>query len=730
VRGAALAALVLCLGAAPVHAQSRCAPPRASAAYTARVTAALGSGRDLWGEQLLRAPGGPTLAGASGRLAPLLYARSAKGKPLTGSGVYYLPFAVPGGPLGAGTVDLHVADGSEILSGRVGGPALRVAVAGERYGSCLSRLTPARLADGWLPILATRYAGFRQESFAARIPETEALVSFVRVSGPGEIRLTPSVPGLRREGNRLVRGGRTYLVFGAGARWTDGSLVYASGAAYAAWLDPAGRVEPFTLDASRYAGARASVGAYWRARLAEGAGFEVPEASVMNAERALLVQNLELSWRYSIGNPYEEFSFPESLDAAQVMAELGFAPVASAIVRVSLTRRQTGYPSWSMGEKLLAAATEVRLNDDRRLLATVTPVLAGYVRALARRQEPGGLLMPERFSSDIPDQVQTLHGQAVAWQGLRAIAAQWARLGRHGYARQALGVASRLGAALHRAVQASERRLPDGSLFLPMRLGGEEQPYATVTESRSGSYWNLVAPYALASGLFAPGSPEARGALSYLLRHGSRLLGLVRAGGYSLYGPGAVPTRSGTDQVYGVNASRFMAAMGQDDQLALSLYGQLAGGMTPSTFVAGEAASVAPLDGLRDRAMYLPPNGVANDALLETLRLMLVQEGGGGLQLASATPRAWLRPGGRIVVTRAPTSFGPVSYTLTASSREVRVHVDVPARARRARVRLTLRLPPGRRILSVAPHRPFDRATGTIDLTGATGTLDLRVRTA
>ncbi len=337
--------------------------------------------------------------------------------------------------------------------------------------------------------------------------------------------------------------------------------------------------------------------------------------------------------------------------------------------------------------------------------------------------------MPERFSSDIPDRVQTLHGQAVAWEGLRAIAVQWSRAGRPGYAAQANRVAARLGAALRRAVHASERPLPDGSLFLPMRLGGAEEPYETVTESRAGSYWNLVAPYALASGLFSPQSRESRGALDYLLRHGSRLLGLVRAGGYALYGPGAVPTRSATDQVYGVNASRFLAAEDEPDQLVLSLYGQLAAGMTPNTFVAGEAASVAPLDGLRYRAMYLPPNGVANDAFLETLRLLLVQETPAGLRLAFATPRGWLRPGRRIAVTALPTSFGPLSYSLEAARGQVTAHVVVPSRSRPRSLLLRLRLPAGEHIRSVTPRRPFDPASGTIDLSGAKGTLDLVVRT-
>src|SRR6185312_10571912 len=108
----------------------------------------------------------------------------------------------------------------------------------------------------------------------------------------------------------------------------------------------------FTLDTARYAAARSAVGRYWRDRLAEGARLVVPATPVMNAQRALLVQNLMLSWRYSIGNPYEEFSFQESLDGAQVMAELGFSAVSRSILRASLTRRPVPYPSWKMGEKL------------------------------------------------------------------------------------------------------------------------------------------------------------------------------------------------------------------------------------------------------------------------------------------------------------------------------------------------------------------------------------------
>ncbi len=68
----------------------------------------------------------------------------------------------------------------------------------------------------------------------------------------------------------------------------------------------------------------------------------------------------------------------------------------------------------------------------------------------------------------------------------------------------------------------------------------------------------------------------------------ARSPGLVRAGAYSLYGAGAggaVPARSGTDEVYGLNLARFLAAEDDPDALVLGLYGQLAAAMTPNTFV-------------------------------------------------------------------------------------------------------------------------------------------------
>jgi len=669
-RGAAAAALLAWASAA--HACP--VPPSASAAEVQR---ALRSGQDLWGDRLLRAPGGPTLAGARRFLPPLRYALARRGAELTASGVYYLPFAGQAPPQGVSAPALHVADGSRIYAGSAAGSSLAVFVAGRPFASCT-----ARLAGGWLPILQTRDGRFAQESFTAVPPGSQRSTTFVRVEGAGPIRIT--------------HGGQT--------------LSFGRGPAYVEW-PRAGRARVGSPAA--YDAARAALASYWQERLATGARVEVPESYVENALRALLVQNLALTWRYSVGNAYGEFSFPESVDGAEVMAEYGFSTVARSMLRTSFTRAPRPYPQWKMGERLLASALYSRLYPDDPFLAQATPVLARYVAALARALGSNGLLTRERYSSDIPDSVYGLHGQAVVWQGLREIAAEWERHGRAALAARARLLSSRLGNGLRRAVRQSERRLPDGSLFVPMRLLDDERPYTSVVEARSGSYWNLVAPYALASGLLD--RAQERGALRYLERHGSRLLGLVRAGGYALYGRSASFPTSGTDEVYGLNAARFLAAVDEPDQLVLSLYGHLAAGMTPDTFVSGEAASVAPLGGRRERSMYLPPNSVSNGALLETLRLMLVQEEAGGLRLAFATPRDWLRPGKRIAVDNLPTSFGPLSYSLSARRGSVHVTVEVPTVRRPRTLQLRLRLP---------------HSTRTIDLSGRRGRVDFVVKIA
>ncbi|HST18001.1 MAG TPA: hypothetical protein VLK36_10050, partial [Gaiellaceae bacterium] len=296
---------------ATVRAQAApgCPAPRVSAASEARIDRVLASGRDVWGEQLLRAANGPTYAAARGFLPPLLYAVGHGGAPLTTSGVYYLPFTLPlsvGGPRGFG---LHVADGSQVIVRRVGGPSVTVEVGArgsERFGSCLGRLQAPRLADGYLPLLEVGYrdaAGVRytQESFVGRLPRERSLVSFIRVTADARSSATGGVVRLVSSTGRVIRlpVPRMEAVELDAAFTHDGARLARVGAAV-------------------YDSARADVTAFWQKALAVAPGFVVPDADVMDAERALLTDELSMTWRYSVGNVYEELSYVEALDVAQV----------------------------------------------------------------------------------------------------------------------------------------------------------------------------------------------------------------------------------------------------------------------------------------------------------------------------------------------------------------------------------------------------------------------------
>jgi hypothetical protein len=311
------------------------------------------------------------------------------------------------------------------------------------------------------------------------------------------------------------------------------------------------------------------------------------------------------------------------------------------------------------------------------------------------------------------------------------MAEAWTQVGNLALADVATATADKLEAGLRAAIRSSERALPDGSLFIPISLlDPNEHPYGSVTESLSGSYWNLVMPYALASGLFAPGSPEATGLRRYLAGHGSRLLGLVRFRAFMNTGkPGY--RAPGVDDVYGTNYARFLADNGQADQLILSLYGKLGADMTPRTFVSGEGSTVGPVAGEYYRSMFRPPNSVNNSFFLETLRLLLVHETRdalgkpNGLELAYSTPRRWLLAGKTISVRRVRTSFGALSYTVKARQGSVRVSLNVPQRLGSGTLRLRLRVPLAERITQVTvdgrSFQHYDAGTQTIDLTGLRG---------
>jgi hypothetical protein len=748
----ALAALVGAAAAVRVTAGRAplCAHAQLDAAYSDGVYTTLAAHEDVWGNELLGSPDGPTYAGVRHFLHPLMLVGKPAGlRPsrLTDSGVYYIPFGTPAGPQGAAVVQLHVADGSQIVTHKASGTRLSIDVGAngrERYGSCLGRLAQPHLRGGYLPILETSYVDangvrYRQESFATRLPGTHALGSFIK------LRIDPRRSEVRRAYARFTPSGglrrrnEERLLFSPGGRFHRSSLVYSTRGkqvrtVYVAWLDRPVRRAPLRLDFSAYRRLRHAVGAYWAHRVAAGATFNVPERRVMNAERNLLIQNMLMSWRYSLGNSYERYSW-ELPDVAEVMGDFGYGRIERAILGAAM-HAHSYFPNRAAGERMAAVAHFYRRFLDRRYVNRVTPTFRRYLDAFQRQLDasPYSLLGRERYGADITQPIYGLHAQVLALQGLKAMSTTWEQTAHPLLADQAAQLAARLDAGLRQAVRLSEVQLSDGSLFIPIALlDGEEKPYDSLTAWKRGSYWNLVMPYVLGSGFFRPGSHEANGLLTYMLKHGSRFLGLVRFQPHTgVRNPGyQLP---GSDDVYGTGVVRFLADKDRPDQLDLSLYGKLGAGMTPGTFVAGEGSTIAPARRQYYRYMHRPPNSASNAFFLETLRLTLVHEtmdGAGipqGLELAFSTPRAWLRKG-RIAVKRAPTSFGPLSYSIDARQPTIQIHVTVPTRTPPSSLRLRLRLPDGKRIASLLldgkPYYRYDPASGTIDLSGLTGRLDL-----
>ena len=189
----ALLALGSTAGRAGSAGASSCAPLTATAGYTSSVQQAVAAGPDLWGARLLHARGGPTYAAARRLLTPLTQAMQWQGRPLTASGSYYMPLSFPFTSYGSTVFALHVADGSEIITRRIGGPSLAVYVGdGQRALRLVPRLACSRPSsrDGYLPIAADVVHRRRRASATGRSRSSAAptatygarsVISFVRL---------------------------------------------------------------------------------------------------------------------------------------------------------------------------------------------------------------------------------------------------------------------------------------------------------------------------------------------------------------------------------------------------------------------------------------------------------------------------------------------------------------------------------------------------------------------
>jgi hypothetical protein len=342
----------------------------------------------------------------------------------------------------------------------------------------------------------------------------------------------------------------------------------------------------------------------------------------------------------------------------------------------------------------------------------------------------------EKYCGDIDTRVYSLNSNANAWRALRDMSIVLDDLGEKPQAAKLAATAAEYRKIILDAIAKATRRDVDPP-FVPIALSGEENPHDPIWGTTMGSYWNLMIEYVLGSGVFTPQSQTATDILHYLQQKGGLCMGIVRArstpGNFWVFG-------GRLNDLYGMRYALTLLERDEPDRALVSFYGKLAQGMTRDTFIGCEGSSMAPVDEF-GRQMALPPNSAANANYLEQLRYLLVQDydlnddgRADTLRLAFATPRAWLKDGGRISVKKAPTEFGEVSYAIESALNQGHVDADVtlPERNSPEKVLLRFRLPDNRQLASAtAGDQPLKIINGeTIDLSGQKGTVHIVAQVA
>jgi len=734
--------------------------------YEAALNEALMSNPDLWGEQVLARPEGPTYNNVKDYLVPL----KSVGTRLTESGVYYIPFGRPTALSGHGPAALHVGDGSQIISQVAVGAKTTIFVGEtgqERYGFAEARLAEEYLEGGYYPVLVNEYTDvsgvkYTQESFADYVDGTGELVSFVKMTVHQneqtrnvKVVFKFSDENLTLERNRILVDGKVRAVVQSGGTLIGNKLFYDFDIRngdrqlyFARLLHPSDNCGLREVDASRYKLEKDELKEYWDGELAKGATIEVPEEFVNHTRKNMLIQNLYHGWLYSIGNGYETYFHPDAVLTAHVLGMQGFLPQQKAIQEVLLTMPQREYWNWDTATLLRHAIQYYYMSGDNVFVDKYRERFVDYMANFeSQMNTPGfsGVLRKEAFSGDIATQLVYLHHQVPAWQAMRDMSL---RLKSLGYAEgdKYLKVADTLKSRLTRMMNESITFLPDGSIFIPTEVNMPEKPkpYPVITETRYGSYWNLSFHFVpVCSGFLTP--DLISGYYKYLKDYGGLFLGMVRFNYYPVSVgeihreglPGYKTT--GVDNIYGPNVSFIMAMMDDADRLVLSFYSKMAHGMTRKTFISGEGDTMGTYPGEYYRSSYLSPSSYNNTWFLLMHRLMLIYdtEDHNGLpdklRLGWFTPRAWLEHGKEIKVANAPTMFGTLDYTVRSEIDKGKVHatVQIPARNAASEVSLRLRTPEKKTIKSVTVngkrHRAFNVADETIDLTSFSGQINIVV---
>jgi hypothetical protein len=705
---------------------------------------------DSWAEAAIRQPGGPSYEFFRDLLPPLRYVNA-------DFRVYPIVLAAPSSPPNAKA--RWIADGSAInprahqrpMWREIGTPVhFLVGEPGMDFGDDPAMLDGPRYAEGFLPIVQIAYkrgnVSYEQEAFVPASGDLAdhgaALVRFSVRGGQGTVaaQLDPDLP-VRLGGGTLVDARfRAILLHDGHWTWDEAShelrakLSPGESAVLVVPTIPMDRAIGTSLaffDSQRRACADA-----WKALLERGMTLQIPEPIVQDAWRSLVVAQYLIAagnlMNYSVGNAYDHLYEAECGDALRSLLLLGHVDTARGMLGPLLAFQRQATRVHVAGHKLQLLAHYYRTTRDaetvRRHEDLWGPALDFILKG---REAESGLMPPDNYAGDIPQQVYALSSNANCWRGLRDMAHVLEDMEQHDRAAELRREAETYRSAILNAVEKSEQREVDPP-FIPNALFSVEKAYDVTTATRLGSYYDLMAPYVLGSGVFGPGSERETWMIEYLRRHGGLAMGMIRSQSHQ----GPFVGEPGVNVLYGLRYVQTLLRRDDVPHALAGFYGQLAQAMTRETFVGGEGSKFFHGDRW-GRSFYLPPNSASNATFLIVLRDLLVQDWDldddgrpETLRLLYGCPGKWLREGAVIDVGRAPTAFGPVSVRAESKLGEGNVTLTIEAPPRRSE-KWSVRpaLPPGWKVVGARSGEaglPV-AADGAIDLTGQGGRFNVRV---
>jgi hypothetical protein len=692
---------------------------------TADPEKAIAAKTDVWGDAALKQRDGPSYGYFEKLLPPIRYVDA-------DFRAYPIALSAPG----ATTKARLLSDGSQInalarqpnWTHEAGIPVhVYVGQKREAFGDDLSKLDGPKYSSEYLPIVGLQYTHDRvtygQTVFASVDPALAAVGAVLARYhfDPIEntrLELRFEYAGSTTVDNKSVKDadGKVLAVFDDNWEWNPfrNSLTilpkHRPDATVAIFTTPA---EPTLLPAMSdvvFEDQRSLCTRTWDSLLSHGTSIDVPEPVVNNAWRSLLVGSYMVldgdHLNYSAANQYARMYAHECGESMRSLLLFGHGDDARKVIPPLLMYRRPNIELHDAGFKLQLLAHYYFVTHDASLVQDTSDLWQAEIDRIVNSRDPKtGLLPREKYCSDIDTPVISLNTNANCWRGLRDMALVLDDIGDHQQATKLAPILKEYRKVILSTIDKATIHTVDPP-FLQLAVG-EEDVHDPITSTRIGSYWNLVMPQLLSSGVFTPDSETATNIIQYIQQHGGLCMGMLRVQS----NPGVWVNTQNIDDLYTTRYALTLLARDEPDQALVSFYGKLAQGMTRDTFIDGESTSIVPLDRF-GRQVALPPNSAANASFLLQLRNLLVQDldtdddgDPDTLRLAFATPRAWLANGKHIEVKRAPTAFGDVSFSIDShlGRGEVLAHVKLPPR-KFQRALMRLRLPGKTQILDVTAN--------------------------